>query len=161
MIEGVVMYKYEHGGDIYTQETTADGKQFVDFSANINPLGLPNSVKEAVKNALKGCVNYPDPFCRRLTEATAEFLQVPPEYLFFGNGAADVLFRLALALKPKRALLMAPTFADYEKALRSVNCNVKYYELDEAADFVPHRDIVGKITSRNDMVVLCNPNIPT
>lgn len=49
MIEGVVMYKYEHGGDIYTQETTADGKQFVDFSANINPLGLPNSVKEAVK----------------------------------------------------------------------------------------------------------------
>lgn len=161
MIEGVVMYKYEHGGDIYTQETTADGKQFVDFSANINPLGLPNGVKEAVKNALKGCVNYPDPFCRRLTKATAEFLQVPPEYLFFGNGAADVLFRLALALKPKRALLMAPTFADYEKALRSVNCNVKYYELDEAADFVPYRDIVGKITSRNDMVVLCNPNNPT
>ena len=32
-----MMYKYEHGGDIYSQETTADGKRFVDFSANINP----------------------------------------------------------------------------------------------------------------------------
>ena len=68
------MYKYEHGGDIYSQETTADGKRFVDFSANINPLGLPLGVKEAVKSALKSCINYPDAFCRRLTGATAEFL---------------------------------------------------------------------------------------
>ena len=155
------MYKYEHGGDIYSQETTADGKRFVDFSANINPLGLPLGVKEAVKAALKGCVNYPDPFCRRLTRATAEFLQVEPEHLFFGNGAADVLFRLALALKPKRAMLLAPTFADYEKALRSVKSNIYYFELKENLDFVPNYNIVGKITARTDLVVICNPNNPT
>ena len=89
------MYKYEHGGDIYSQESTGDGKRCVDFSANINPLGLPQGVKEAVKSALKNCVNYPDAFCRRLTQATAEFLGVQPEHLFFGNGAADVLFRVA------------------------------------------------------------------
>lgn len=155
------MYKYEHGGDIYSQETTTDGKRFVDFSANINPLGLPLGVKEAVKSALKACVNYPDAFCRRLTQATAEFLKVKPEYLFFGNGAADVLFRLALALKPKQALLLAPTFADYEKALRSVGCNIKYYLLKKEEAFVPGKDIVGKITSRTDLVVICNPNNPT
>ena len=161
MIEGGVMYKYEPGGDIYSQDTTTDGKRFVDFSANINPLGLPLGVKEAVKSALKACVNYPDAFCRRLTQATAEFLKVKPEYLFFGNGAADVLFRLALALKPKQALLLAPTFADYEKALRSVGCNIKYYPLKEEEAFVPGKDIVGKITSRTDLVVICNPNNPT
>ena len=156
-----MMYKYEHGGDIYSQETTADGKRFVDFSANINPLGLPLGVKEAVKSALKGCVNYPDPFCRRLTAATAEFLDIALEYLFFGNGAADVLFRLALALKPKRALLLAPTFADYEKALRSVSCSIKYYELQKSEAFIPCNDIVSKITARTDFVVICNPNNPT
>ena len=155
------MYKYEHGGDIYSQESTGDGKRFVDFSANINPLGLPQGVKEAVKSALKNCVNYPDAFCRRLTAATAAYLGVQPEYLFFGNGAADVLFRLALALKPKRALLLAPTFADYEKSLRSVDCSVKYYELHPEDQFVPGKDIVGKITVRTDLVVICNPNNPT
>lgn len=155
------MYKYQHGGDIYTEKTTADGKEFVDFSANINPLGLPLGVKNAIKHALKDCVNYPDPFCRDLAAATGSFLGVKPEYLFFGNGAADVLFRLALAERPKNALILAPTFADYEKALTTVNCNVKYYKLKEEYDFNVHWDIVSKVTQRTNFVVICNPNNPT
>lgn len=155
------MYKYEHGGDIYTERTTKDGKPFVDFSANINPLGLPNGIKEAVKHALKGCVNYPDPFCRELAQATSNFLQVPQEYLFFGNGAADVLFRIALALKPKKAMVLAPSFADYEKALLSINCNIVYYPLTEENNFLPQKDILVKITPRTKLVVICNPNNPT
>lgn len=155
------MYKYEHGGDIYSEKLAADGKPFVDFSANINPLGLPFGIKQAVKQALKMCINYPDPFCRELAEATGSFLQVPPAYLFFGNGAADVLFRLALALKPRHALLLAPTFADYEKALRSVDCQISYYKLDEVRDFAAGKDLVSKINSRTGLVVICNPNNPT
>lgn len=67
---------------------------------------------------------------------TASYLQLPQDYIFFGNGAADVLFRLALALKPGRALLLAPTFADYEKALRTVDCKISYYNLQEARDLL-------------------------
>ncbi len=155
------MYTYVHGGDIYTQKNTADGKTMIDFSANINPLGLPVGVKKALKNAVRKCVNYPDPFCRELAQATAEFLQINKDYLFFGNGAADVLFRLALSLKPKRALLLAPTFADYEKALRSVNCGINYYKLQSKYDFTVQKDILHRITARTDMVVICNPNNPT
>lgn len=155
------MYKYEHGGDIYTERTTKDGKPFVDFSANINPLGLPRGVKEAVKHALRDCVNYPDPFCRELAQATGKYLNVPQEYLFFGNGAADILFRLALALKPRRTMLLAPTFADYEKALRSVNCKITYYELSAEHNFIPDYDFIGKITPKMQLVVICNPNNPT
>lgn len=155
------MYTYVHGGDIYTEKLTKDGKPFVDFSANINPLGLPDGVKKAIKNSLKMCINYPDPFCRELAEKTAEYLGVNSSYLFFGNGAADVLFRLALALKPKKALLLAPTFADYEKSLRSVDCAVKYYDLKEDRNFVIQRDILKKITASTDIVYICNPNNPT
>lgn len=155
------MYKYEHGGDIYTERTTKEGKPFVDFSANINPLGMPNGIKEAVKHALKDCVNYPDPFCRELARAAGKYLNVPHEYLFFGNGAADVLFRLALALKPRQALLLAPTFADYEKALRSVDCKIHYYDLTAEESFIPGKNIVSKITPRIKLVVICNPNNPT
>lgn len=155
------MYKYEHGGDIYSQETTVNGKAFVDFSANINPLGLPLGVKEAIKSALKNCINYPDPFCRELRTATAQYLQVAEENIFFGNGAADVLFRVALALKPKNALLLAPTFADYEKALRSVDCKIHYHELQEHRGFKITKSILRDITPRTDVVVICNPNNPT
>ena len=155
------MYKYEHGGDIYTQKLAPNGKPFVDYSANINPLGLPAGIRRAVKLALKDCVNYPDPFCRELAEAMSKYMQLPKEYFFFGNGAADVLFRLALALKPRQAMLLAPTFADYEKALRTVGCNIIYYNLKPELEFIPDRDIVGKITQRVKLVVLCNPNNPT
>lgn len=155
------MYKYQHGGDIYTEKSTAEGKPFVDFSANINPLGLPLGIKKAVEEALELCTNYPDPFCRELSEALGTYLQVPKEYIFFGNGAADVLFRLALALKPRQALLLAPTFADYEKALRSVDCGINYYNLCEADNFVPGEDILEQITADIDLVVICNPNNPT
>ena len=157
-----MMYKYEHGGDIYTEKLTKDGRPFVDYSANINPLGLPLGIKQAVQQALKLCINYPDPFCRELAEVTASYLQLPQDYIFFGNGAADVLFRLALALKPGRALLLAPTFADYEKALRTVDCKISYYNLQEARDFAAdNNDIVDAITPDTDLVVICNPNNPT
>lgn len=151
------MYKYEHGGDIYSDNT----KKYIDFSANINPLGLPQGIKQAVTKALKNCINYPDPFCHELSIATGNFLQVPHNYLLFGNGAADVLFRLILALKPRHALILAPTFSDYEKALRSVNCNIHYYNLCESNKFVPAKDILTKITTRTDLVIICNPNNPT
>lgn len=155
------MYKYEHGGDIYSEKLAPTGKPFIDFSANINPLGLPQSVKKAVQDALKQCVNYPDTFCRDLKKATAKFLNVKQDYLFFGNGAADCLFRLAVALKPKSALLLAPTFADYEKALNTVDCKIKYYELKESHDYIVGEDILNRITARTDIVVICNPNNPT
>ena len=155
------MYKYQHGGDVYSNKLAPNGKPFVDFSANINPLGIPNGVKVALRNALKQCVNYPDPFCRELRTATANFLQVAEENIFFGNGAADVLFRLALALKPRKALLLAPTFADYEKALRSVDCDIEYYYLQEEMAFKVQQDILQSITPEIDVVVICNPNNPT
>ncbi|MBQ8417239.1 MAG: aminotransferase class I/II-fold pyridoxal phosphate-dependent enzyme [Phascolarctobacterium sp.] len=155
------MYKYQHGGDVYSSQVTAGGKAPIDFSANINPLGLPPGVKRAVQNALKNCINYPDPFCRELRTATAAYLGVKEDCLFFGNGAADVLFRLALALKPHKALLLAPTFADYEKALRSVDCKINYYELQERYDFKVRKSILSAITPNTDLVVICNPNNPT
>ena len=152
------MYTYVHGGDVYT----ASGKNnIVDYSANINPLGLPQSVKKAIVKSLNGCVDYPDPFCRRLSAKLAKFLAVPQDYIFFSNGAADVLFKLAMALRPKKALLLAPTFADYEKALRSVDCDICYYLLQEEHGFEPQPDILKQLTADLDMVVICNPNNPT
>ncbi len=79
---------------------------------------MPQGVKRAIGRALEGCEHYPDPLCRRLARAVADKEGVPKDRLIFGNGAADLIFRLTAALKPKNALIPAPTFAEYEQALR-------------------------------------------
>ena len=48
--------KYQHGGDIYSNKVS------IDYSANINPLGLPQGVKEELARCIEEpvCCVYPD-----------------------------------------------------------------------------------------------------
>ncbi|MGI6257432.1 MAG: threonine-phosphate decarboxylase CobD [Anaerovoracaceae bacterium] len=149
------MKKLVHGGDIYTEE------RIIDYSANINPLGLPRGVKKAVAESLDLCIHYPDPLCRELTAAVAEKDDVAPEHLLFGNGAADVIFRLVLAKAPKKALLTAPTFSEYESALDVVGCFMDHYLLREEEGFALDRGFLSAIHKDLDILFLCNPNNPT
>ena len=147
--------RHKHGGDIYSEACT------LDYSANINPLGPPSSVIEAVYRSMEQIVNYPDVQCRKLCHAIAEHEYVKEEQVICTNGASELLYAFAAALKPKKALLLAPTFADYEKALRSVGCRIDYYLLREENNFEPQSDILRQLTPDIDFVVICNPNNPT
>jgi len=155
------MYQYIHGGDIYSVKKLTGRQEILDFSSNVNPLGLPESVKEAVIRSLDECTNYPDPFCRDLVAALANYEYTDPKYILAANGAAEIIFRLALALKPKKALIFAPTFADYEKALHTVDCSVEYYFLRPEHDFSAHEDLLDQISPGLDLMIICNPNNPT
>ena len=152
-----------HGGDIYTamEESRRPGTEILDYSANINPLGMPRKVKEAVTAALNLCDNYPDPLCRKLRQAVAQKEQVPAEYLLFGNGAADLIFRLAAALKPKKAMVLSPTFAEYEKALEISGSDISCYPLKEEEGFALSEAFLSRLDASLDMLFLCNPNNPT
>lgn len=155
------MYEYSHGGDIYSVRKQTGREDILDFSSNVNPLGLPEAVKGAVLRSLDECVNYPDPFCRELVTALAVYEQVDPQYILAANGAAEIIFRLVLALKPRKALLFAPTFSDYEKALHTVECLVDYYYLQEFNDFLAEDDLLDQISEDLDILFICNPNNPT
>lgn len=82
---------HKHGGDIYRNQGV------VDYSANINFRGMPESVRQAAKDAIDASVCYPDPQCEKLKAAIAKKENVPAEWIFCGNGAADVIFSLVLA----------------------------------------------------------------
>ncbi len=139
---------HKHGGDIYSYPN------YIDFSANINFLGVPPKVMEAAREALNQVIHYPQPGSGRLCEAIAEMERVKPEQVICGNGAADVIFSLVLAEKPKRALVPAPTFQEYEQALLSVDCQVEAVSYRED-------EFIEQITIDTDMVFFCNPNNPT
>lgn len=156
------MIKYIHGGDIYSlAEQGIKEEDILDFSANINPLGMPEKVRKAAVKALEQCSCYPDPLCRKLRQAVAEKEQVPEEFLIFGNGAADLIFRLAAAVKPKKALVPIPSFAEYEEALTAVGCRTEHFYLQEDKDFVVDDTFCRVLTEEVQMIFLCNPNNPT
>lgn len=149
-----------HGGDVLSYEKEYH-KKALDFSANINPLGIPPRVLAAAEKALKHSGVYPDPLCRKLTQAIAKAECLPQSHIICGNGAADLIFRLVLALKPKRALLLAPTFAEYETALASVECRTERHFLTAENGFVLTDSILPELTKDLDVLFLCNPNNPT
>lgn len=149
-----------HGGD-WAGYQAEYGCQPLDFSANISPLGLPKGIQQAIIDAIPHADRYPDPLCRALTAAIAEKEGISQTALLCGNGAADLIFRVVAALRPKKALLPAPCFAEYEQALGTVDCEVKRYFLPEEKDFHLDTDFLENITADIDMVFLCEPNNPT
>lgn len=151
-----------HGGDVYSRRIRWD------FSANVNPLGTPEGVKEAVRRSAEDCCRYPDPRCRRLKKALGAFHQIPEDRILCGNGAADLIFQLALAMRPKQALLLAPTFSEYEKALEAAGCRQELYCLERERDFRPDVRVLeekirtmGKEGKKPEILFFCNPNNPT
>lgn len=149
------MKKMIHGGDIYRHP------DMIDFSSNCNPFGPPQRVQDAICRAAGQIGHYPDVQCSLLRDALSAKLHVPGAWIFFGNGAAEVIFAAVTALKPKKALLPAPTFAEYAQALETVGCEIQYEQTAEADGFALPMDFAEQITEDIDMVFLCNPNNPT
>ena len=147
--------RYTHGGDVYGHPG------ILDFSANISPLGLPNSAKRALMDTIPQWGRYPDPYCRDLTHALCEREGVPERWVAFGAGAAELIFRAAHLLRPAQALVMAPTFCEYEAALAAEGCRVRHYLLTRQNGFRMDEGILECLTADLDFVALCNPNNPT
>ena len=149
-----------HGGD-WTGYETEYGFLPLDFSANVSPLGLPDGVREAAIQALQDADRYPDPLCRTLRTRLAERHGIPAAQIVCGNGAADLIFRICRVLRPKKALLTAPDFGEYKRALREENCEIRTVTRRESEGFLLHReDLAGSIHGA-ELLFLSNPNNPT
>ena len=153
------MYEYGHGGNAAFE----DGKAgVIDLSANINPLGMPEGVKEAIINEIAGCGRYPDNSSGSLRLKIAEYENVRPDNIFCGNGASDIIFRLPRAVRAKRVMIAAPTFADYERSALSAGSEVIRYKLSDSNGFILDGDFITAVQrEKPDLVSVCNPNNPT
>ena len=154
------MEQLVHGGD-WAGYRAQFGRDALDFSANVSPLGLPEGVAKAITAALPTADRYPDPLCRELRAKLALHEGVPADHILCGNGEADLIFRLVWARKPRRALVTAPTFAEYAAALETIGCTVERFILQAADDFAVPEAFLSAIDDRVDLVFLCQPNNPT
>jgi len=156
--------EHKHGGDIYgvSEDYGINRQSILDFSANINPLGLPDTIVEIIEKGIRDIVNYPDPECRELKAAISGYLNVPEERIVVGNGASEIIFLLFEVLKPRKVLIPAPTFAEYERAAMKAGASVEFFRLLEEEGFKLQADRLAEAMDKDvDLVVLCNPNNPT
>nr|WP_254904867.1 histidinol-phosphate transaminase [Clostridium tyrobutyricum] len=148
----------EHGGDIYT-EGILKGRNLIDFSSNINPLGVPKSFRDHIDEALNVSNIYPDVEYRNLKNNIRDYLHreiVEDENIVLGNGAAEIIDLVIRNFK--NICIVVPSFIEYEKNALKWNCNIIYSKLKDNMDF-DYEDIESKL-KLSDAVIVGNPNNP-
>jgi threonine-phosphate decarboxylase len=145
-----------HGGDIFRNQGIR-----LDFSVNTTPLGMPDAVRAALVSRIDDYGRYPDPLCQELREAFSRAENVPAERIVCGNGAADLIFRLCLAYRPKHTLICAPAFSEYGRAALLAGSRITRHVLRGEDGFMLTETFLDDFSGGVDLVMLCNPNNPT
>ncbi len=155
------MKKYEHGGNIYNAEGSA-GK-WLDMSANINPLGMSEAVKTEIVRNIDGLIHYPDPSMKELKSAISKRYEVDVKNIIALNGAAEFFYLYFNAVRPRKVLIIEPSFSEYERAAISAQCEVEYFFTYCQDNFqINLNQLLKKIRDEKiNCTVLANPNNPT
>lgn len=153
-----------HGGDIYKASKVYGFKKedILDFSANINPLGVPLDLKDTIVSNIDNLVNYPDTECMELRAEIACSLNISTDDIITGNGASEIIFLLFDILRPEKVIIPAPAFSEYAKAAGQYGAEIKYFELKEQDYYKLNIDeLIAQMTDGVNTIFLCNPNNPT
>lgn len=153
------MNRYDHGGQVYDESGNAG--DWLDFSANINPLGLSEKILRALTDNLRGVVNYPDPNATELKRAICSRYGVHEKHLVLLNGAAEFFYLYLNVTRPEKVLLPVPSFVEYERAARAAGCDVKFFVTDAAENFSVNVDKLCDVAKDFDCVIIGRPNNPT
>ena len=135
-----------HGGDIYRNCIS------LDYSVNINPLGIPASVEAALREAVALCRQYPDIGQEKLKAAIAGMDKVSADEILCGNGASELFPAILHALKPKKILIPVPSFYGYEWAAGVEDCEVSYFPLREQDNFVLGEDFIEALDKETKLI---------
>ncbi|MFU8819408.1 MAG: threonine-phosphate decarboxylase CobD [Desulfurivibrio sp.] len=154
---------FAHGGNLNMLAAKAgiDPQVMLDFSASINPLGMPPAARQAIIAGIEQLGHYPDPLAEELVAAIAEAYNLDSELLLAGNGSTELLYLALRVLRPGRVLLTAPGFSEYERAARLVGAKIKWLRLRRQDDFRIDPAAFTAAMAGCDLALLCNPNNPT
>ncbi len=152
-----------HGGNVdqicYKYNLNPD--KIIDFSASINPLGYPEAVRNAVEDKFNDILNYPDSESTDLRKAIADKVSCAESNVIIGNGSNELFYLIPRALKPKKGILLQPTFSEFKDAF--CNSDIEVVEIvNKDNDFPLINNNLSMLKNVEDaMVFLCNPNNPT
>jgi threonine-phosphate decarboxylase len=157
-----------HGGDVWqvAEELGIGASELLDFSANINPRGLPPRAQDRLERDASNprlLSFYPDPSARRLREALSEQLAVTPDAIVVGPGAESLLAPILRYLQPTRALVPVPAFGEYRRVCEQETIEFLPFPLRRSESFgTPVDRLCDRIESEfPGAVLLNNPHNPS
>lgn len=136
----------------------------IDFSSNINPLGISRFVLKEIKKNIKQISHvYPDPNCTLLKKSIAEYIQygIDQNWINIGNGATEIIHNFVRCLSSKNSIIPSPTFCEYELASKRCKMKINYVPLSKKLQIEPDLIIEKVKENSNSLIFLCNPNNPT
>lgn len=138
-------------------------EQVIDFSVNINPLGVPEKLIEALKSELEKMKRYPEIDGASGKTILGQYLGINSENIILGNGATELLYLYARSLKPEKVLIVEPTFNEYRKAFKISGSKIyNYYTNVENGFQLQLEELILQIEDiKPNVLVICNPNNPT
>ena len=152
-----------HGGNV-KELAALSGRpeeEILDFSANINPLGLPEWFRPLISSKISSIVHYPDPDCSSLVQAFSARHGVRAEEVLFGNGSSEILYLLPRVLEAERAVIPVPAYVDYATASQAAGLKVERVILQEKDGFVLDLRALQTRLQGREIVFLGQPNNPT
>jgi histidinol-phosphate aminotransferase len=143
------------------REFGLDEAKIIKLASNENPLGMPESARQAMLRAMGEIGRYPDSNGFELKAAISGKYGIPSDWITLGNGSNDILELAAHALvQPSQAVIYAQySFAVYALATQAVGGRAivvpaKRYGHDLKA-------MAQAITSDTRLIFIANPNNPT
>lgn len=153
-----------HGSDLETIERIYGIKkeEIVSFSANVNPLGISPKLAEKLPEELSCITSYPDREYTALRKTIAAYCGCSFESITVGNGTSELISLVIQNRRPKRALIIGPTYSEYEREVSLCGGLSHYFPLSEENGFqLSVSDLEEELHKEADLLILCNPNNPT
>ncbi|MCI9144433.1 MAG: aminotransferase class I/II-fold pyridoxal phosphate-dependent enzyme [Lachnospiraceae bacterium] len=128
----------------------------------MNPLGISPLLRETLSNHIDAISSYPDREYRSLRKCIADYTDTDYENIIMGNGSTELISLLIQIQHPRKALIIGPTYSEYEREIALGGGTCLYYPLQEELDFVLDVEhFTAQLNESIDLLVICNPNNPT
>jgi adenosylcobyric acid synthase len=156
-----------HGGNLREYSEISGRKEIIDFSANINPIGMPSWVRPMILKSVSKIPHYPDPNHKKILASMASYYQISPNQILLSNGIAESLMFLPWAFKIKSALAFGPGFSEYKRGVEANAGSIDFIPMvlannkgEEYFSFDLQR-LEDKLKGKTDALYLNNPHNPT
>lgn len=153
-----------HGSDLEKIEEIYGIKKedIIPFGGNVNPLGISPLFRESLIRHVDAVCTYPDRDYKSLRSTLSLYARIPMEHIIVGNGVTELISLTMHLLRPKKALLLSPTYSEYMREISMIGGTCLEYNLKESSDFcLDIEDLKHSLTDDVDLFAFCNPNNPT
>ena len=153
-----------HGSDLEKIEQIYHIKKdtITRFRANVNPLGISPLMKTTLAQHIDVITSYPDRDYTNLRKAIGNYVGADYESILVGNGATELISLFIQLNHPKKALLLAPTYSEYQREIHLAGGQCFSYFLKEDNQFeLDMKDLKKQLDHDMDLLIICNPNNPT